>query len=571
MSLSAICLLGAILTTAAPKTTVFYPSAVTRGAFPVVLTAEGDTGTEPKIWVDDTQLQLTPGPKPGQFQAVAKPACRPGWHVVRLFNKEGATTPIALWVDDLPNFSEAEPNNAAAEANQIPLHAKGSAARVIGRLEKNGDVDGFRVHVPAGATLVARMEANRTLGSPMDASLQVTDLKGFVLAHNDDARGVDPEIAWKASAAADVVVRAFAFPSEPNSTISFSGGATHIYQLTIATGPIVDHAANVAVGTNMLNLNLQGWNLAELLKQEIKPLQPGSNYAIATVEGAEPVLLPITTFGLLEPGNGKITRELKMPVMAGGTIFEKNQTDRYSLIAKKGDIFQLRVFAKLWDSIVDPVLILREEKGQVIVEQDDSGNNNRDIDLSWTAPADGRFQIEIADLHRRGGLRLYYGLEVSKDGLPAELNVDKTSLVLKAGEKQDSVLNYDKRADLDVPVKIQWLGLPKGFPEIKPSEPAQATATDPAKKGGGRRRRGNPAAGQNAITAPITLTADQAKSIGAWSGPVRMVATDAEGKIVPVRLGGDKGQRMGLDHIWVTVLPPEEPKKEKPAEAKKSS
>jgi len=569
MNLSAICLLGAFFTAAVPKTTVFYPSAVTRGAFPVVLTAEGDAGTDPKIWVDDAELLITPGAKAGQFQAQAKAKCRPGWHVVRLFNKEGSTGPIALWVDDLPNFSEIEPNNAATEANTVLLHPKGSAARVIGRLEKNGDVDGFRVQVPAGATLVARMEANRMLGSPMDASLQVTDLKGFVLAHNDDARGVDPEITWTAKESADVVVRAFAFPSDPNSTISFAGGSAYIYQLTIATGPVLDHLAGVVTSSSPAKALLQGWNLPESLPYEIKPVQPGSNLAIATAPGAEPVFLPITTFKYLENTSAKITYELAPPVVAGGAISQKNEAVQYSLNAKKGDVFQLRVFAKAWESILDPVLIIRDEKGQVLVEQDDSGNNNRDIDLSWTAPADGRFQIEIKDLHRRGGLRLYYGLEVSKDGLPPELNVDKTSLSLKAGEKQDLVLNYDKRADLDAPVKIQWLGLPKGFPELKPSEPAQAASTDASKKGGGRRRRGNPAAGQNAITVPITLSADQVKSIGAWSGPVRMVATDAEGKIIPVRLGGDKGSRQGLDHIWVTVLPTEEPKKEKPAEAKK--
>lgn len=569
MSLSAICLISAMLTTAVPKTTVFYPSAVTRGAFPVVITAEGDAGTEPKIWVDDAELQLTPAGKSGQFMAVAKPKCRPGWHTVRLYNNEGSTGPIALWVDDLPNFSETEPNNAAAEANAVLLHPKGSAARVTGRLEKNGDVDGFRVHVPAGATLVARMEANRTLGSPMDASLQVTDLKGFVLAHNDDARGVDPEIAWTAKESADVVVRAFAFPSEPNSTISFSGGSGYIYQMTLATGPVIDHLSGVVTSLNSANANFLGWNLTEGLQKEMKPVQAGSSLAIATAPAVEPALLPITSFRFIEKsGDGGIL-ELSPPIVAGGTILRKNETVKYSLNGKKGEVFQFRVFAKVWESILDPVLIIRDEKGLVLVEQDDSGNNNRDIDLSWTVPADGRFQIEITDLHRRGGLRLYYGLEVSKDGLPPELTIEKTSLSLKAAEKQDIILNYDKRADLAAPVKIQWLGLPKGFPELKPSEPAQATSTDATKKGTGRRRRGNPAAGQNAITMPITLTADQVKSIGAWSGPVRVVATDAEGKIIPVRLGGDKGSRMGVDHIWLTVLPPEEPKKEKPADAKK--
>ena len=180
--------------------------------------------------------------------------------MIRLYNKEGATNPIALWVDDLPHFMENEPNNATAEATRVNLHLKGSSAQVHGRLGKSGDVDGFRVHIPKGATLLARLEANRTLGSPMDSTLQIIDLKGFVLAHNDDSRGVDPELTWTARESMDVVVRVFAFPSEPNSTISFSGGLSHIYRLTLSNGPAVDHLSTFAFQKPDQILSPKGFN-----------------------------------------------------------------------------------------------------------------------------------------------------------------------------------------------------------------------------------------------------------------------------------------------------------------------
>ena len=40
--------------------------------------------------------------------------------------------------------------------------------------------------------IVAVMDANRTLGSPMDGLLQVVSPRGFVLAQNDDSNGLDP-------------------------------------------------------------------------------------------------------------------------------------------------------------------------------------------------------------------------------------------------------------------------------------------------------------------------------------------------------------------------------------------
>ncbi|RLT15547.1 MAG: hypothetical protein DWI24_01135 [Planctomycetota bacterium] len=547
-------LISLAMVAAAPKTTHFYPSAVTRGVAPVVVAAEGDIGTDPKIWIDDSQLEFTATGKPGFFQVSAKPKCRPGWHVIRLYNQEGSTSPIALWVDDLPNFVENEPNNAPAEATVIGLHFKGGSAQVHGRLEKNGDVDGYRVHIPAGATLVARTEANRTLGSPMDSTLQIVDLKGFVLAHNDDSRGVDPELTWTARESMDVVVRLFAFPSEPNSTISFSGGSAYIYRLTLSNGPALDHLSAVAFQKTDQKPEVKGFNLVDSTIGRISDASGASGFGFLSVEGAEPLLVPRSIIPTLNADAPNADLNLKAPVLVGGTIETSGQRKPFQMVVKKGDNIQFRIFSKAWESLLDPVLKIRDEKGQVVLEQDDAADNGRDVDQLWAVSADGTYSIEITDLHRRSGLRYYYGMEVTREGLSPELNVSATNLILKAGEKAEIAVTYDKRADLESPIKIQVQGLPKGFPEVKPTEPAPAAPSDPAKKGTGRRRRGNPAAGQNAITIPIQLSADQVKAIGAWSGPVRIIATGSDGQSLPVRFNGMKGSKMGLDHVWLTIL-----------------
>jgi len=257
--------------------------------FPVLVVAEGDTGTDAKIWTDDEALKIVAGPKPGQFLASAEPACRPGWHIVRLHNKEGVTRPIPLWVDDLRNLAEAEPNDHHEKAAMV-LRAPGSV-RIHGRLERNGDVDGFRVHVPKGATLMARVTANRVLASPMDATLQIADTKGFVLAHNDDARGTDPEIAWTAPEAVDVIVRLFAFPSDPNSTIGFAGGSAYIYALMIATGPTIDRAVPIASDAKPADVPVWGWNLPADTRAPFIVPEPDSDFALVGPEGAEPASL----------------------------------------------------------------------------------------------------------------------------------------------------------------------------------------------------------------------------------------------------------------------------------------
>ncbi len=81
---------------------------------------------------------------------------------------------------DTPVIEAAEPNDSPADA----LEVKGSAA-INGRIETEGDVDVFAVHARKGQALIARVEA-RTLNSPLDSLLWITDETGKELARNDD-------------------------------------------------------------------------------------------------------------------------------------------------------------------------------------------------------------------------------------------------------------------------------------------------------------------------------------------------------------------------------------------------
>ena len=94
---------------------------------------------------------------------------------------------------------------------------------------------------------MADLEANRHLGSPMDAVLQVVSPAGFVLAQNDDAVGRDPRIIFEAPARGTYIVRLFAFPSTPDSSIRFAGGDAFIYRLTLTTGGFLEHVFPLAV------------------------------------------------------------------------------------------------------------------------------------------------------------------------------------------------------------------------------------------------------------------------------------------------------------------------------------
>jgi hypothetical protein len=65
-------------------------------------------------------------------------------------------------------------------------------------------------------------------------------IEAFVAAQNHDAVGLDPQLVFAAPKDGRYLVRLFAFPSEPNSTIGFAGTDNYAYRLTLTTGADVE-------------------------------------------------------------------------------------------------------------------------------------------------------------------------------------------------------------------------------------------------------------------------------------------------------------------------------------------
>lgn len=85
--------------------------------------------------------------------------------------------------------TEAEPNNAPAEANLVAL---GDTA--AGLINPEADVDYFAVDIPAGTLVDFDVDAS-TSGSALDAFLTLFDVDGITaMAQNDDQDGLDSRI-----------------------------------------------------------------------------------------------------------------------------------------------------------------------------------------------------------------------------------------------------------------------------------------------------------------------------------------------------------------------------------------
>jgi hypothetical protein len=111
---------------------------------------------------------------------------------IRVKTPRGYSNLVPFDVTDLPEVSEAEPNNALTNAQALTV-----PALVNGRIGEARDVDHFKFKAASDQKLVCEVAAAR-FGSKLDALLVLMDDKGGVLQRNDDAAGADARIEFDA-------------------------------------------------------------------------------------------------------------------------------------------------------------------------------------------------------------------------------------------------------------------------------------------------------------------------------------------------------------------------------------
>ncbi|MCS7016375.1 MAG: PPC domain-containing protein [Gemmatales bacterium] len=134
--------------------------------------------------------------------------------------------PVGVYVSSYPTGFEQESNDTLAQATPLSI-----PVCVNGRIQKPGDVDCYKVRLNKGQALRCEVLARRfgtVLNSPLDASLDILDSQGRVLATNDDTSTAikDPSLTFTPQADGEYVIRV--------RDLFGKGGETFVYALELA-------------------------------------------------------------------------------------------------------------------------------------------------------------------------------------------------------------------------------------------------------------------------------------------------------------------------------------------------
>ncbi|MCE9608378.1 MAG: PPC domain-containing protein [Planctomycetia bacterium] len=455
---------------AAPDVKAIFPAGAQQGRT-IELTATGTLQPWPvRADVTGTGVRFEPTKTEGKYSVVVEATATPGTRWVRFINEEGVTAARPFVIGTRAEVSESEPNDELTQAVKLDAGSK-VVNGVLVKGEKAGDVDTFRLPLKKGMTLVAALEANRTLGAPIDAVLQIVSASGFVLAQNHDEFGLDPRIVFTAPQDADYFVRLFAFVSVPNSSIRYAGDPAAVYRLTLTTGPYVDFAFPPVVRIGAASdVKLHGWNLGGEITFTVPPIKVTDSTIVAPPlpePGRAELLAVDVPLGVEQDSSGTTSpQSITAPIVVAGRIDRPNDRDVYALKVVKGQSLHIRVMSQALGFPVDPLLRIESTDGTQLLRSDDNKRGESDVDALYYVPADGEIRLIVEDLFGAGGERFVYLLDVRTVKPDFSLSLAAAELFAQVGTPLEIPIVVERSGEMTSDIEIRLEGVPAEFGDV---------------------------------------------------------------------------------------------------------
>jgi hypothetical protein len=392
-----------------------FPMGGQRGAESSVELQGKNESWPPNAWSSHPGIVWKAREEKGKMLVTVAADAPIGLAFVRFFDSHSASSLLPFVVSGSSIFVEAEPNDAYGQ----PQMTSGADWFFHGILEKSGDVDHIGIPMRKGERWWFSLDANRSLRSPMDGSLQILDAKGNILAQNLDRFGLDPAIEWVCPTDGNISVRAFAFPETPDSTIGYAGGDTFRYLFHGTQG--VDSM----------------WE--ELQRDAVAITEPNDRSAPA-IAGPASSPSPLAYWGSFETKGDE-----------DAIVMETVQAGHWRVAARSLEL----------GSDADLVLEIIDANGKSIAKQGESGEI-RDPVLRDQMKAPGKYTIVVRDLHRAFGERHRYRIELVDERPSVTGSIAKDVFIGEIGKPIEIEIAVERTLECADEATVRLEGLPEG-------------------------------------------------------------------------------------------------------------
>ena len=278
------------------------------------------------------------------------------------------------------------------------------------------------------------------------------------------APGLDPQVMYSVPKDGTYLVRVFAFPSAPDTTIRFSGAETYIYRLTITTGGFLDHTIPLGIDTQTKIVEARGWNIPDDAKS--LSIHDGTAFHPKLANSFRPKLeLKSTTHLLAKPGD-----EVLVP-----------------FTGKKGQVLAIEAASRSLGLPVDLVIRVLDKEKKPLARAEPPKLHS-DTALSFTPPADGDYAVAVTDLYSAGSARHAFLLRIAPPQPDYDLTVVADRFTISPGKSMEVPVKFNRKNGYAWPVEIAVEGLPPGVKwELKPTakpDPNAGTIVLTAEKAG---------------------------------------------------------------------------------------
>ncbi|MBC7856932.1 MAG: hypothetical protein IAF94_26175, partial [Pirellulaceae bacterium] len=364
------------------------------------LVASGDEfGTAPKLLLPFAAKQeLQPGGTNNQatFSVTPEGEIQPGYYHVRVVTPGGASLPLVIGVDKLPQVA------FGPDVAQLPTAMHGSVG--------GSAVSETKVNGKAGQKIQIEVEAQR-IGSKLRPVLHLYNAKKKQIAWSwnqpplsGDTRleAVLPEDGPYTIALHDaeyappgpshfrMKIGEWAYVDQVFPAAVTKGQPIGVDLLGAAPAPRLDLPAGAAAGIQPLTLP------AGPIWSGPRPFVEVSNFAevVEQAPAAPPQVLPAGMVGV------------------SGKLLAPQEEDRYQIPVTPGSKLRLEVFAERLGSPLDAALVVRNDKGDLLARTED-GTGTTDPNFEYAVP-DGvnLVVVGVLDATGRGGPRGIYHLTV---------------------------------------------------------------------------------------------------------------------------------------------------------------